>query len=40
VREKKKPKVSGSEGLRTIQLVETIYDSIRAGEARQFGVLQ
>ena len=40
VREKKKPDVSGYEGLRTVQLAETIYDSIRTGEARQFGVLQ
>ena len=40
VREKKKSAVSGYEGLRTVQLIETIYDSIRSGEARQFGVLQ
>jgi len=40
VREKKKPDVCGYEGLRTVQLVETIYDSIRTGEARQFGMLR
>jgi predicted dehydrogenase len=40
VRMKKRPDVSGYEGLRTVQLVETIYDSIRTGDARKFGVLQ
>lgn len=40
VREKRKPQVSGYEGLRTVQLAETIYDSLRSGAAREFGVLQ
>jgi predicted dehydrogenase len=40
VRENKKPDVCGYEGLRTVQLVETIYDSIRTGETRQFGMLR
>jgi predicted dehydrogenase len=40
IRRKKKPNVSGYEGLKTIQLVEAIYDSVRTGEARQFGLLR
>jgi predicted dehydrogenase len=38
VRAKKRPDVSGYEGLRTIQLAETILDSIRTGEARRFEI--
>jgi predicted dehydrogenase len=39
IREKMTPRVSGYEGLKTVQLAETIMDSIRAGEARKFGML-
>jgi len=39
VRQKRAPAVSGYEGLKTVQLAETIVDSIRSGEARRFGML-
>jgi predicted dehydrogenase len=39
VRERRTPKVSGYEGLKTVQLAETIMESIRSGEGRKFGTL-
>jgi predicted dehydrogenase len=39
IRQKKTPDVSGAEGLQTVQLAETILNSIRTGEARKFGNL-
>ena len=39
IRQKKRPKVSGEDGLRTALLAETILESIHTGEARKFGTL-
>jgi predicted dehydrogenase len=39
IRQNKAPTVSGTEGLQTVQLLETILNSIRTGEARRFGTL-
>jgi hypothetical protein len=39
VRKRRTPDVSGYEGLKTVQLAETIMESIRSGEERKFGTL-